>query len=137
MTPKWPQMTSGTFTTAIWLADIHLILIGSKIGKRTPIFVQSERGISLSLHWHQLFSFLPILRVINLCPRRITLETFIFVRLRVFCKFQSFFIFFALLRFLTKKLIQIKSKLLSAISAQFKISSVVLCFLIFGKKFCN
>lgn len=46
--------------------------------ERAPIFVQSERGISLSLHWHQLFSFLPILRVINLCPRRITLETFIF-----------------------------------------------------------
>ena len=59
-----------------------------------PIFVQSERGISLSLHWHQLFSFLPILRVINLCPRRITLETFILSPTRIFLQMLKFFALF-------------------------------------------
>ena len=60
--------------------------------ERAPIFVQSERGISLSLHWHQLFSFLPILRVINLCPRRITLETFIFFAYAFFATVKVFYI---------------------------------------------
>ena len=80
-----------------------------------PIFVQSERGISLSLHWHQLFSFLPILRVINLCPRRITLETFILSPTRIFLQMSKFF---ALFSFFDQKLfflISINFKLESAI----------------------
>ena len=71
--------------------------------ERAPIFVQSERGISLSLHWHQLFSFLPILRVINLCPRRITLETFIFFSPTPFLQLSKFLHYFALLRFFDQK----------------------------------
>ena len=98
-----------------WLIYIWFSLV-QKSG--FPIFVQSERGISLSLHWHQLFSFLPILRVINLCPRRITLETFILSPTQISWQMSKFFVLFALFRFFDQKLffpIQIYFKLHSAI----------------------